>query len=126
MFETTTETSIPEIKDGTYDAKFSHMEAEPSKYGDIVRWYFDIEYNGDIIQMDAISSAKFTPATKGWRWYENISGKPLKVGVKISDRAIAQNPCKVVIQHKPVVMSNGETVDYPKITDVLPAKTKGK
>jgi len=126
MFETTTENSIPEIPDGEYTATFTHMNGETSKYGTIVRWYFDIDVNGETVTLDAISNARFTPNTKGWVWFENILGKKLKVGQKISDTMIVNNKCTVVIQHKKVTLKNGEQVDYPKIVDIKPVTVKGK
>lgn len=108
--------------DGVYNATFQYMEEVDGNFGKpMLKWVFDVQIGDKTHEMTAYSSTRFNPKTKAWGWYENISGKKLKPNDNISDAAIVQNKCQLVIKN--TIGSKGD--NFLKIAEILPAKTKG-
>ena len=109
-------TESADIPAGTYTGMLQAITEEliSSDFGKdqpMWKWEFQVNVNGDLKPINALSTQRTSPASKTRRWLEALLRRPLQVGETIED-PVGANALIVVGPNKK---------GYSTILDVLPA-----
>lgn len=106
------------LPDGIYDARFIKREdLEELGIGEMIRWVFEIEYDGELYEMSGVSSKKFSlhPNCKAWQWARAVDPELNAEAEEWDDENAVGNWCAVELAN---VDRRGNV--FTNVVNVLP------
>lgn len=121
---------IPEIADGKYPADFKGLAEGPTRFGDSIRWLFTVYDDGEPLELDGLSSAKFGRGTSDkpidiTKGYTSKKGGPTKayfyacaVAGKVFEEDDEITPADLVGKRVEVEIEHNDN-EWPTIVNVF-------
>jgi len=112
----TIESGVPDIEEGTYDAKLTAITEKevdsPEGVREFLAWDFDVVIEGETVEVGGASSKTFSPKSKAFEWMAALLGSAPTVGQNIDvETDLVGKPCRVLI--------GKNQQGYPKVEKVL-------
>lgn len=112
-----TKPKITRIPEGEYKAKLKDIRVIDTKYGKAFRWIFEVEYNGEKVEVGGITTTRFCPGSKAYRWFNVLTGKEPQIGEKVNLLEAIDCECIVVVRDRP-----GRNMTFSNVVDIKPAE----
>ncbi len=115
------------VEEDIYDATFEGVEEAVIKLPDgtereVWQWNFNIEYEGETVTIQGVTTRRFTPRSKAYKWLSAIAGREFEVGEEIDFDEFIGQPCRIIVENKE--LRNGGEIS--RVVDVKRARKKRK
>jgi len=112
-----TKPKITRIPEGEYEGRLKDIKVIDTKYGKAFRWIFEVEYNGEKVEVGGITTTRFCPGSKAYKWFSVLTGKEPKVGEKVNLLEAIDCECIVVVRDR-----QGRNTVFSNVIDIKPAE----
>ncbi len=123
------------IDEGAYDAELTKLVKIPNidivrnniqQKIDMLRWTFT---TSDGIEINGVSSTKFSPQAKAFQWAQKLTGKEIATGTTFKPKDLQGLACQIVVKDKVrqrEFQGKKQEQVYSTVADVMAAKKPKK
>ena len=97
------------VPTGEYLGQITKVEEDVGKFGPTLKFFFDIDNQGEVVEIVGWTSQKFSrhPKNKLMQWAKAVFGKPIPEDYNLDTDHLLNKPVTVVVQRLPK-LANGE------------------
>lgn len=125
--------NLVHIEEGIYSAKLKDVElrkitvrdGDREEERDILQWTFDVETEEGIVEIQGITSTKFSTGrnpSKFYKWACALLGRTIEPGEEIDTDDLLGIPCTVIVEDRK--LADGTIIS--RVTDVKKASKRKK